>query len=71
MPETFIDITPDYGRIGHLWWMNSNLCIGTVTWSPDRIERWQQWGGWGFAFEWFCQIEFSRTPLVKATNHHG
>jgi|688.fasta_scaffold238462_5 hypothetical protein len=63
MPDTFIDITPEYGRIGHVWWMNSNLCNGVVETSPGVLERWDQWGGWGFAFDWFRQIEFTRSPL--------
>jgi hypothetical protein len=43
--------------------MNSNLCNGVVETSPGVLERWVQWGGWGFAFDWFRQIEFTRSPL--------
>ena len=63
MPETFIEITSDQGRIGRLWWINSNLCPRIIEWRPGLLERWVMWGGWGWAFEFFRQIEWTRTPV--------
>ena len=63
MPDTFIEITADQGRIGRLWWINSNHDPRQIQWSPKELQRWVMWGGWGFAFEWFHQIDWERTPI--------